>query len=352
MIKILIVDDSETETALLKGIFESDNTIKVIGCAKNGEEALRLVPLLKPDLITMDIQMPIMNGFEATRLIMSKYPTPIVVISSQLNNETLQPTFNALEAGALMVIDKPYNVLSPDFEHTRRRMIDIVHSMAEIKCITRRVFNKKEVIQQPRLTKIIHEKLPFSLIAIGSSIGGPQALKTIFSALPKDFPVPILVVQHMTPGFIEGFTKWIAEDVKLKVKLAENYEPLQKGTIYFAPDNYHLTVKTVDEKLIALLIKGKPIAGFCPSITMLLGSVALACGNQGMGVLLTGMGSDGAEGMLNLKKAGGHTIIQDEKSALVFGMAGVAYSMKAVDKIVELSEMAEYFQKITTHSKG
>lgn len=346
MIKVLIVDDSATETVLLKKILESDNTIKVIGYAKNGAEAVAMVPILKPDLITMDIQMPIMNGLEATRIIMSKYPTPIVVISSKLDDDILKPTFKALEAGALMVMDKPHDVLSPSFEKTCKHMIASIRSMAEVKCITRRYFNKKATTPLSEKQAATTQKTITEVIAIGSSIGGPQALKTIFSQLTPDFPLPIVVVQHMTPGFIGGFTKWLNEDIGLKVKLAENYETLQRGVIYFAPDSFHLAVKNIDQKLTAVLIKGEHVAGFCPSITVLLKSVAEVCGKHGVGALLTGMGSDGAEGLLALRKAGGHTFIQDEKSAVVFGMASVAQSIQAVDKVVALEEIGDYLQHV------
>jgi two-component system chemotaxis response regulator CheB len=293
----------------------------------------------------MDIQMPIMDGVEATRLIMAQYGTPIVVISSKLNDSVLKPTFQALEAGALAVIDKPVYNSSTDFEMQSQRLIDIVRSMAVIKPIKRR-FNFKrpaKELSDHRPKKTIQTN--YALIAIGVSIGGPQALKTIFAKLPKDFPLPIVVVQHMTPGFINGFVHWLNAEIALPVQLAHDFEVLNKGTFYFAPDHCHLHLEEQEGKFISRLVKGQEVAGFCPSITTLFKSVATSCGKQSIGVLLTGMGYDGAEGMLAIRQAGGHTVIQDEKSAVVFGMANIAQEMQAVDEVVELDKMADYFIK-------
>jgi len=347
MIKILIVDDSKTETLLLKSILEAEADMKVIGCASNGREGLKLTALLKPDLITMDLAMPLLDGFEATRLIMSQHPTPIIVISSRLDDSSLNASFKALAAGALCVLEKPDQSKAAAFHSAKRRIIDAVRSMAEIKVIKRRFpitakANKAAVIKpKPALTKG-----SFEIIAIGSSVGGPQALKNIFSKLPADFPIPIVVVQHMTPGFIHGFTQWLNKQVDPRVKEAENSELLIPGTVYFAPDNHHLEIIRRNGGLYAKLTHGLPVSGFYPSANVLLKSVAMAAAKNAIGILLTGMGSDGALGLLDVKNAHGHTFTQDEQSAIVFGMAGVAHSLGAADRSIELDKIADYLVSI------
>jgi two-component system chemotaxis response regulator CheB len=346
--KILIVDDSKTETDILKAIFQSEKDIQIVGCAKNGKEAVEMAEKFKPDIITMDICMPIMNGMEATRLIMTQCPIPIVIISSYLQDKDLNASFLALEAGALSVIDKPVNITSPDFSYTKKRMVDTLRSMAEIKVIRRRfIATKHKKIPPPLKIPPLHSD--YELVAIGTSIGGPQALKVILSALPADFPIPIVVVQHMTAGFMQGFTKWLNDNTPLKVKSAEHLEVLNKGTVYFAPDNFHLEVKRKNGHLIANLISSDPVSGFRPSASVLLKSVANTCGKHAIGILLTGMGSDGSLGLLELKKQHGLTLIQDAESSVVFGMAGVAQSLGAVDEIIELEQFSDYLKKITGH---
>lgn len=346
MIKVLVVDDSKTEATLIKTLLQASPDFEVIGTAKNGEEAVKLVALLKPDLITMDVKMPVMDGFEATRIIMAQNPTPIVVISSMLNDETMDATFLALEAGALSVLQKPIDITSPQFKLQHRYMLDTLRSMAEIKVIRRRfLVNKKKLAPIKEETgKLLTRH--FEIVAIGTSIGGPQALKLILEKLPTDFPIPIVIVQHMTPGFLDGFTQWLNQNIALKVKYPEEGERLLGGTVYFAPDQHQLKIERVQGKLTAKLIKGPPINGFCPSATFLLQSIAKTSGKNAVGMLLTGMGNDGAEGLLELKRNQGHTLIQDPDSAVVFGMAGVAQSMGAVDKVVELHQIADYLINI------
>lgn len=346
MIKILIVDDSATETALLTHIFEEHPDLKVIGCAKNGAEAIKLAPLLKPDIISMDIQMPVMDGLEATRIIMSQFPTPIVVISSKLNDGSLDVTFNALKAGALSVLAKPGNVTSTSFENEKKRITDTIRSMAEINVVRRRAKIKQTT------QKAIPPSIPKSLskpevIGIGASVGGTQAINAILSALPATFPVPIVIVQHMMPGFISGFSSWLNANTSLHVQNAQHNDILKKGTVYFAPDNFHLEIHRQNACLTSKLIKKPPLAGFCPSITVLLQSIAKTCGKHAIGILLTGMGSDGAEGLLALKNAQGHTLIQDKESSVVFGMGGIAETLGAVDRTLRLDQFASYLIKIT-----
>lgn len=340
MIKILIVDDSETEIAILKQIFSMAKDLEVVGCAKNGKDAIELVEILNPDLITMDIQMPVMNGFEATRQIMQKNPKPIVVISSRLNDITLNASFRALEAGALTVLAKPENIGSKNFNKDCKYMIDIIRGMAEIKSIKRRFFLKKPLentIDYP--DSIENVKTKYKLIAMGASVGGPQALKFILDKLPPNFPIPIVIVQHITPGFLGGFVQWLNDEIALHVKIAESDEVVVSGNVYLAPDLFHLKI---DANLVVRLIKSPLVSGFCPSITELFSSVAQACGKYGIGILLTGMGHDGAQGLLAMKNAKARTIIQDRASSVVFGMAAVAQSLHAADKVMSLESIANY----------
>lgn len=344
MINILIVDDSPTQISLLQNIFAQEQDMCVIGFARNGQEAVELNKRLKPDLITMDIQMPVMDGFQATRQIMLEQPTPIVVISTA-DSKLFDISFKSLEAGALCVIEKPVNALNPAFHFEQKKMIALIRAMAEIKVIKRRVSKPAIAPFTPNKSLANPKRSTYEIIGIGASIGGPQALTSILSRLPANFSVPIVIVQHMTTGFIEGFSEWMNNQCSIQVKCARNYEPLQAGTVYFAPSNYHLQVKRIDHNLTACLQKSVPISGFCPSITVLFQSIAQVCGKNAVGVLLTGMGSDGAQGMLDLKNAQAHTLIQDEPSCVVYGMASVAEKMGAVDKIISLHSMVNYLIK-------
>ncbi|HTM63024.1 MAG TPA: chemotaxis-specific protein-glutamate methyltransferase CheB [Gammaproteobacteria bacterium] len=345
MIRVLIAEDSPTDAAILKSIFESAPGMSVVGIARDGAEAVSLTEKLKPDIITMDIKMPKMDGYQAIDVIMRNVPTPIVVVSSIFNDSDSDATFKALEAGALTVLPKPVDISSPTFALTRRHMIDMIRSMSEIKVIKKRKIST--AIPSPEHISIAHEE--YHLIAIGSSVGGPQALKEIFSNLPETFSVPIIVVQHMTSGFITGFTKWMDSKVPLKVKFAEDNEILLPGHVYFAPDHVHMEVKRSGGALRAYLHQGEVVAGFRPSITVMMQSVAQVCGKHAIGILLTGMGSDGANGMLALKQNGSHTFIQDPDSCVVFGMASVAQTRGAVDKVVELDKIAEYLKNLTNN---
>ncbi len=345
MIKILIVDDSKVETQLFKHLLESQSDMSVIACAKDGAEAIEMTKRFSPDLITMDLEMPVMDGHTATRIIMSQSPTPIVVVSSKLNEASRDMTYLALEAGAVSVLAKPADGSTKAFEQFCSQFIDTVRSMAEIKVIKRRFDHPMSYIKKSNNRNMIQKSRHFEIVAIGTSIGGPQVLKNIISQLPNSFPVPIVIVQHMTDGFMNGFTQWLNNNCSLTIKNAENDEILKKGFVYFAPDHFHLTIERSNKNLIAKLLRDKPVSGFCPSITVLLKSIAKTCQQNALGVLLTGMGSDGAEGLLELKKAGGHTIIQDKKSCVVFGMGNIAQSIGAVDKVVEIDQMADYIVK-------
>lgn len=345
MIRILITEDSQVVGILLKAIFEHEPDMQIVGLARNGREAVQMAHELKPDLITMDIRMPVMDGFEATRMIMSTNPVPIVVISSSVDDEELRTTFRAIEEGALAVIEKPRGLGHPEFDSIRRLLVETVRAMAEVKVIRRR---RQE---NSRDVDIFEAAIPqrsraYEILAIGCSTGGPQALKEIISLLPVGFPVPIVITQHISRGFIAGLATWLGGNTLLNVKVVEGGELLQPGTVYFAPDDQHLTVGRSVNGLVARLTQDPPVNGFRPSATPLLKSVASACHGHAIGAILTGMGVDGADGLLEMRRAGCHTIVQDEESCIVFGMPGAAVALDAVDQIVKLESMPAYLTSL------
>lgn len=343
--RILIIEDSSVVAMLLKAIFQQQPDMKVVGHARDGREGVQMAHDLKPDVITMDIRMPVMDGFEATRMIMADNPIPIVVISSSVDNEELRITFRAIEEGALAVMEKPRGFTHPDFENIRRDLVDTVRAMAGVRLFRRR---RIEIPKEADIyeTAIQQRTKAYELLAIGCSTGGPQVLHQIFSLLPIGFPVPIVVTQHISRGFVGGLVAWLAGNTLLNVKLAEQGETLNAGAIYFAPDDQHLLVIRNTSGLAASLSQDAPCNGFRPSASPMFKSAALTCQQRAVGALLTGMGADGADGLLALRRAGSHTLVQDEASAVVYGMPGAAIALDAVDQVVALDRMSAYLSSI------
>ncbi len=344
MIRILIVDDSMVITLLLKAIFEAETDMEVVGIATDGEEAIRLVKTLKPDLVTMDIRMPKMDGIEATRIIMRDAPCPIVVVSAFVADVVIGTNFNAIDAGALACVTKPVATGAPDFTMIHRDLIDTVRSMSKIKTVHRRrtILKEKNVdTKQPAPPKLIQRS--FELVAIGASTGGPQALQMILSQISATFPLPILLTQHMSNGFVSGLVSWLQETSRLPIELAANGGRLEPGHVYIAPDGEHLGVcRDTHGDLLVSLNNGPLVNGFRPSATPMFQSVASVCNKSAIGVILTGMGKDGALGLLALHDAGGYVIAQDEASSIVYGMPAAAVECGAVDETIPLNNMANF----------
>ena len=336
MIRVLIADDSPTLRHLIRAILESDPELQVVGEAHNGEQAVALCHELRPDIITMDVRMPKMNGFQAIQHIMAESPRPILVLTSTSSDIELGISFKAIEAGALMVAGKPCGL--PDADPEAARLILQVKAMADVKVVRRRPRVQKKTPappgDQPRPGPAPGP--PVRLIAIGASTGGPPALQAILSQLPADLSVPVVVVQHMSPGFMKGFARWLAGTTSLRVKLAEHGEPLQPGTVYLGPDHQHLLAAQNGH---VWLSDSSPVGGHRPSATVLFESVAQRYGRAAVGVLLTGMGKDGAQGLKALHDAGAHTIVQDEATCVVFGMPKEAIALGAAAEVLPLERI-------------
>jgi two-component system chemotaxis response regulator CheB len=355
MIKVLVVEDSLTARELLIGMLESDPGIKVVGRAANGREALAWLerPGNKPDLITMDIHMPIMDGLETTRRIMETRPTPIVIVSAAWKPAQAALTFQAMEAGALSIIEKPVGPASPEYSSHARKLIQTVRLMSEVRVVKRRPRAPKNGTLKgstlkgsspgalsPRLSTLART-LPktsrLQLVAIGASTGGPPVLLTILKGLPKDFPLPILIVQHITEGFLDGMLRWLEDSSGLTIHVASDGEEPRPGHVYLAPDGAHLGVNSSGR---LRLDHGEAENGSRPSVSHLFRSIAQSnlCA---IGVLLTGMGRDGALELKLLKDHGCLTIAQDKETSIIHGMPGEAIALGGASQILPPDEIAD-----------
>jgi two-component system chemotaxis response regulator CheB len=337
MIRVLVVEDSPVIREFLVYILGSDPAIQVVDAVNNGEDAIEAVRLKKPDVITMDIHMPKMDGFEATRIIMETQPTPIVIVSGSSTAKEVAVTFRAMEGGALAIVPRPKGIGQPDYEATVKELIQTVKLMSEVKVVRRWSNLKKRDIPIPDKFAAMEVSRDVKIVAIGASTGGPIALQTILSELPKDFPVPVVIVQHIASGFAEGFSEWLGQSSRFPVHVAADGEYLLPGHVYVAPDGFHLTVKA-DSRIV--LNREEAADGLRPSVSYLFDSVAKAFGNNALGVLLTGMGKDGAKELKAMKHQGSITIAQDEKSSIVHSMPGEAIRLDAATHVLPLEKIA------------
>jgi two-component system chemotaxis response regulator CheB len=378
MIRVLVAEDSAAVRVLLMSILSSDQEIEVVGEAVTGRETVRLTERLRPDVITMDIHMPEMDGIEATEAIMSMVPTPIVIVSSAVRERDAEMSFRAMSVGALAALPKPEDPTSARFVDRAEQLVSTVKAMSQVKVVRHWSAERKAAAEKlasssipkaergqhdvsdasavirpelesttpglkstPGITgtsstyeRAVHQgRAQVQVIAIAASTGGPAALQQILSGLPRRLPVPILIVQHIADGFVHALTKWLGESTALKMKLAEDGETLVPGTVYIAPDGHHLGVRAPHH---VHLSAEPPIAGFVPSANYLFTSVAKVYGAHAMGVIMTGMGNDGIEGLKQLRAAGGWIVAQDEASSVVYGMPQEAVRAGVVDEILSL----------------
>ncbi|MBI4743702.1 MAG: chemotaxis response regulator protein-glutamate methylesterase [Actinobacteria bacterium] len=340
-IRVLVVDDSAFIRDVVRTILEADSGIEVIGFGADGFEAIEKIKDLRPDVVTLDIDMPRMNGLVAIKNIMEENPARIVVLTGLTDQEV---TLDALRLGAIDFLIKPSGSFSRDLDTVGNELIEKVKIAAGVDLEKiKPIKTVSPVIIKPVLPYLLVEKI----IVIGSSTGGPSALETIISAFPKDFNIPVLVVQHLPEGFTEYLVRRLDSISQLVVKIGKNGDVLKRGEVIVAPANYHMTVNKVEyegtsksEKVI-YLDQAPPIMGLRPSVDKTMKSAAKIYGSNTVGVLLTGMGRDGAIGLKAIKDNKGRTIAQDEASSVVFGMAKVAVSQGYVDVVASLEQIAD-----------
>ena len=337
-IKVLVVDDSALMRKMIPLILEKDPDIEVIATAVDGRFALNKAAKYKPDVITLDIDMPGMDGLTTLKHIVSDYGIPVVIVSS-LTVKGAELAMKAFEIGAMEVVAKPADAISV---HIRDIAEELIRKVVAVSAAS-----PSQLVQGPRVEARADEKAGVKkaagpaeyVVAIGISTGGPNALSRLLPQLPKDLPAAVLVVQHMPPGFTEVFAGRLSKTCALEVKEARDGDLVLPGRVLIAPGNFHLKIKKTALGPIAVLSSRPPVNGHRPSADVLFQSVAEEYGPRALGVIMTGMGEDGAEGIGAIKRAGGRTIAQDEKSSVVFGMPKAAIKTGCVDRVVSLDEM-------------
>ena len=337
MLRVLVAEDSATARLLIVSLLSSDPALTVVGQAKNGEEAVAMCEALRPDVVTMDIQMPVMDGIEATRQIVDRWQTPVIMVSS-LDPTDVSRSMLAFNAGALAVLAKPSGPGTPRFEKDCRELIATVKTLSEVKATPIPVVAATPVAP---VAAVPEPPLParadggISIVGIVSSTGGPIALRSFFKELPTRFAAPIVIVQHIAAGFASAFAAWLASVSNRKVKVAADGAKLADGVIYIAPDDRHVTISSG----AIVLTSQEPVDGARPSGSVLLASLAKSYGARAAGVLLSGNGVDGVAGLVAMHAAGAPTFVQDKETCTTFETPGAALEAGAVAHATPLVEI-------------
>lgn len=340
-IRVLVVDDSRVLQMLLVHLLESDEEMRVIGTVDDGHAALAFLERQKPDVILMDIHMPGIDGFETTRRIMETCPVPIVICSATSDPRSVATTFRLMEVGAVACVEKPVARDHKDFEAQAAKLVQAVKLMSEVKVVRRWSGARGTPLHGVAAMSPERGSGPhgvrIALVGMGASTGGPPVLQTIVSALPKDFGIPILIVQHIAPGFLSGLAEWLNDTTSLQVRIASHGELPLPGRVYLAPDEFQMGVG-VDG--VIHLSKDAAEGGLRPAVSFLFRSLAQRLGSRATGVLLTGMGTDGAAELKLMRDAGASTIAQDRASAVVNGMPGEAVRLDAAMQVLPAGRIA------------
>jgi two-component system chemotaxis response regulator CheB len=347
-IKILVVDDSAFMRKVITDMIESDQQMEVVGVARNGEDAIAKIKLLKPDVVTLDIEMPKMDGLTALRTIMAEMPLPVIMLSS-LTKKGAEETLKALDLGAFDFITKPSSLIKVSAPEVKNELIEKIQiaSRTKVKAI-RNPKPSPQITQRDTVVPSISVQANSrfkKIVAIGTSTGGPRALQDVIPFIPSGINASFLIVQHMPPGFTKSLAERLDSMSQIHVKEAESGDILQQGWAYLAPGDQHLKVTKQNGQFMIKLDNGDRVSGHRPSVDAMLESIVDTNHKNVVGVIMTGMGADGAQGMKKLKDSGGFVIAQDEDSCIVFGMPKIAIKLDAVDKVVGLSNIANEIVK-------
>ncbi|MBW3662508.1 MAG: chemotaxis-specific protein-glutamate methyltransferase CheB [Actinobacteria bacterium] len=343
LIRVLVADDSATSRTFLVGILSAHPGIVVVGQARDGAEAVALTTRLQPSIVVMDAVMPGMDGFEATQRIMADVPTPVLVVTSALDPSDVALALRSVEVGALAVLPKPTGGTDDGARREAAGFARKVVTLASVRVIRRYPGagsrgQRRSATDVATAQVVSPRRAVIEIVAVAASTGGPRVVYELLSALPRDLPVPVLVVQHIAEGFVEGFARWLDAGTELVVRLAVEGEPLTPGTVLVAPEDRHLRV---DHLRRVVLDDGPPIGGFRPAATALFESIAEAYGDRGAGVMLSGLGDDGLAGLLSLHASGGVVLAQDEATCAVFGMPGVVAAAGIAQTVGPVGALAE-----------
>ena len=344
-ISVLLIDDSPLVLHILQRMLSRFPEIQVVGTAANGREALDLLPALNPDVICVDLHMPVMNGLEFVRAVMDDYPRPILVVSVSV--EPGSPNiFRLLEAGAVDILPKPRDILGANLDKLSNELASKIRILAGVR-VFRRHNNVHGAKPAPKPAVMPRPQAPPRMVVIGASTGGPQALREILGNLPARFPLPVVCVQHIGSSFLAEMVMWLAEICPLPVRKATHGETPQASVVYFAPEDAHLEWDNNGGRFA--LSQAAPVDGHQPSVTVTMRAAASCFGAGAVGVLLTGMGRDGADGMVSIAAAGGITIAQDEASSVVYGMNKQAVELGAVQYILPLEQIAAALETLANN---
>lgn len=349
MIRVLIVEDSRVAQEILVHVLSSDPAIQVVGIVGDGASALQAARIKRPDVITMDIHMPGMDGFAATRAIMESVPTPIVIVSASTGAKGAESTFRAMDAGALAVVHRPPGVGHPNYAGAAQELIWTIKTMSEIKVVRRYAWARADRLEAPPRPTRGWANREIELAAIGASTGGPPVLHRILSLLPADFGIPLLIVQHIAPGFVDGFVEWLNGVTGFPLQVATHGIRPLPGRGYVAPDGYQMGVEAGPRIVLRRDVEEN---GLRPSVAYLFRSVARVLGPTGAGILLSGMGRDGAQELKELRDQGGITIAQDEASSIVHGMPGEAIRLGAAKYVLPPESIAVLLSGLAAQRNG
>jgi len=353
--RVLVVDDSAFMRKVLENIFNADDQLQVVGHAKDGREAITLSESLKPDVITMDLNMPHMDGLEATAHIMTNNPRPIVIVSSE-SKEGAASTLKSLELGAIDFVAKPGGGIDLDMQSVKEDLLRKVRVAAKVRVVrtASRLANavqaspknpalRPAASQAPPPSSITSDNLRFPIVVLAASTGGPATVMRLAPGFTRDFPAAVIVVQHMPASFTSQYALQLAEFTGIRVKEAESNDTVQPGTLYVCPGAQHLRVSPTGR--FQLDATTGRIEGYLPNMDVTMESVAAFAGSMSIGVVLTGMGSDGARGARAIKQAGGLVIAQDEATCVIFGMPAEAIKAGIVDQTLGIDDIYPAIEK-------